>query len=181
MYLATTILDYSVHFWDETKNSIDNKLWCLKQLEEDCSAKELYKIMNEEIIDKYSKNLIGFVTDGAPVFSGQIKGVRAMLSDQISGIINIHCLAHCTDLVGKKAYRMLDYDIDSFLTLLVSHFTKSSTNKAKFRDLQKKLDFEPNNVLPLCKTRWLKLFYCIERINKLWDVLTQYFEGILKK
>ena len=120
-----------VHFWDETKNSIDNKLWCLKQLGEDCSAKELYKIMNEEIIEKYSNDLIDFVTDGAPVFSGQIKGVRAMLSDQISGIINIHCLAHCTDLVGKKAYRMLDYDIDSFFDFVGKPFYKIINKQSK--------------------------------------------------
>ena len=92
----------------------------------DCSAKELFKIIEEEII-KRTHNLIGFLTDGAPVFSGQFKGVKMMTSKAVPGIIIIHCLAQCAKLVGKKSYHQLIYDFDSFLTFLVNNFTNSST------------------------------------------------------
>ena len=115
-------------------------------------------MIEREILNTYGKKMIGFITDGAPVFQGPFKGFKALINESIPGIVNIHCLAHCTDLVGKKSYSRLTYDIDSFLTILVTYFSKSSTNKATFIELQKKLDFEPINILAISKTRWLKLF-----------------------
>jgi hypothetical protein len=59
----------------------------------------------------------------------------------------------------SHVYNKLENDIDSFLSLLVNYFRKSSVNKAKFREQQEELELVSTLViLALSKTRWLKLF-----------------------
>ena len=173
-------LALSVHYWNYKESSIMSKLWSFLELSTDCTASALMKIIEDEVLNEYGKNLIAFITDGAPVFSGIYNGVQKLMKSKVPGLIHIHCLAHCTDLVGKKSYYQLEHNIDSFLSMLVYYFTKSSVNKAKFIDLQEKLDFLPSGsleILMISKTRWLKLFQGIQRINKLWDCLNSFFEG----
>jgi len=168
-------LAISVHY--STENTSKAKLWSLIDLKIDCSAEKIYHVLEEEILNKYQKNVIAFVTDGAPTFQGKFGGVKAFIKDKIPGIITIHCLAHATDIIAKKAYNCLDSDFVSFVTELTVYFTKSSTNKAKFNQIQKAFDIEPLNILTISKTRWLELFNSIKRINKLWDSIDAYFKG----
>jgi hypothetical protein len=135
-------------------------------------------MIDDEIMKRnFSKNLIGIITDGAAVFKGKIKGVHTRMSQKIPGLITQHCLAHCTDLVGKKAFLSLTIDIESFLMNVVNYFRRSPLNKMKFLEFQEVLNIEPSNILGISKTRWLELYNGIKRILDKWDSLTLYFKG----
>ena len=133
--------------------------------------------IEEQILNKYQQNIIAFITDGAPTFQGHLKGVKVLIKEKIPGIITVHCLAHSTDLIAKKSFNCLEYKIASFLTEITTFFTKPTTNRAKFIDLQKELEIEPYQILKISKTRWLELFNPIKRINLRWDSLCEYFKG----
>ena len=143
-----------------------NKLWRFLELKSDCDSKSLFNIIFVELIQKFFKILFAFVTDGAPVFHGRLNGVKKLVSEKIPSLINVHCLAHATDLVAKKSFNRLSYDIWSVLNTITCYFTQSSVNRANFRILQADLDLAPLQILHICKTRWLVLHNCISRINK---------------
>lgn len=166
-----------VHFYLEESSQSIAKLWKLIDLVIDCSAEKIYNILDEEILNKFKNNIIGFVTDGAPTFQGKFGGVKAFIKKKIPGVITIHCLAHATDIIAKRAFNTLDYEIASFITELTVFFTKSSTNKAKLVQIQKDFNIKPSNLLSICKTRWLETFNSIKRINEKWDIILEYFKG----
>ncbi len=56
-----------------------NKLWSLFPLGNDTSSVEIFKIIETEILEKYGRNLIGFITDGASVFEGHSMKDRIIL------------------------------------------------------------------------------------------------------
>lgn len=164
-----------VHFWKD--GHLNNKLWSLIQLGSELKAPFIFKIIEEQILNKYGVNLIGFITDGASVFKGHLKGVQKLIRDKVPGLIGIHCMAHCCDLIAKKSYAKLEIDIDSFLRDIIHYFRNSTVNSAKFKEFQKALDVTPLNILGIVKTRWLELYNSIKRILDLWDVLKQYMKG----
>ncbi len=144
-----------VHYWGV--QNIENKLWSLVQLTNNLNAVSIYRILEEEIINQYGKFLIGFVTDGASVFKGHLKGVQKLINDKVSGLIGIHCLAHCTDLVAKKSFSQLEINIDCFLKNISNYFSASTKNKSDFLKFQRDLGLQPMRVLKICQTRWLEL------------------------
>jgi hypothetical protein len=168
-------LGICVHFWEN--KILMNKLWSLIPLGIDTSSFAIFKIIETEILEKYGRNLIGFITDGAFVSKGHLKGVQKLIMDKIPGLVCIHCLAHCLDLIAKKAYNQIELEIDIFITKITNYFKNSSINKSKFLEFQKILKLDPLNTLPLCRTRWIKLHKFIQRTLSLWDRLTTYFEG----
>ena len=144
-----------VHFPENAL--MKNKLWRFIELQSDCDSHSLFQIIDEELIQKYGKNLIAFITDGAPVFNGRLNGVKKLVSEKAPSLINVHCLAHATDLVAKKSFNRLNYDIWTFINRITTYFTQSSVHRAEFTKLQLDLDLVPLQILHICKTLWLVL------------------------
>ena len=51
-----------VHFWRD--GCLTNKLWSLIHLGSELRAQSIFKIIDEQILKRNGKNLIGFVTEG---------------------------------------------------------------------------------------------------------------------
>jgi len=89
-----------VQMWDEVEGIVC-KLFCLKECSIDSSAEALYKILESEIIStNFAKNLIGLVTDGAPVMNGNFNSVKSRLTKDYPQLWYLWCICHCLNLAA---------------------------------------------------------------------------------
>jgi hypothetical protein len=158
-----------VQMWDDMEGIVC-KLLCVKECSIDSSAAALYKILEEEIIgENYAKNLIGLVTDGAPVMNGSYNSIKSRLDKDYPDLWYLWCVCHCLNLAAIKATDTLPEDIDQFARKAFS----SINSPKKISEFSNLVAGNCKKLLKPANTRWLTVQAANERILLLWEPLKQ--------
>ena len=72
--------------------------------------------------------------------------------------------------------KALPIDVDDFFVDLFYFFNKSAKRKEEFRDFQEFTETKELKILKHCKTRWLSLEKCVQRVIQQWSALYAYFD-----
>ncbi|XP_077554221.1 zinc finger MYM-type protein 1-like isoform X3 [Haemaphysalis longicornis] len=106
----------------------------------------------------------GHCFDGAANMSGRFSGVQKRISDCEPRSLYVHCSNHCLDLVLQEASRSCDIIGDALSTVkdISNVILDSKKRKSAYANIVVstggEVDLEngsrPNNLLPLCPTRW---------------------------
>ena len=143
-----------VQFWDDNKS-----LTVMLHSITDCSLKQdvegLYQIFNDRILSKpYSKNIIGYSSDGASVLRGKNNSVLQRLKHIHPKIWDIHCLPHCFNLICSFASKALPFEIEPLVKSIYNHFAHFSLRIAKSSELQWAMNLKQFKIVGLSATRW---------------------------
>ena len=162
-----------VQFWDDNKS-----LTVMLHSITDCSLKQdaegLYQVLNDRILSKpYSKNIIGYSSDGASVLRGKNNSVLQRLKQIYPKIWDIHCLPHCFNLICSFASKAL---IEPLVKSIYNHFAHSSLRIAKWSKLQSAMNLKPFKIVGLSATRWCSLFEVVDHILFRLNALIEYFK-----
>ncbi|CAN7980597.1 unnamed protein product [Ixodes pacificus] len=108
--------------------------------------------------------LRGHCFDGAANMSGRFSGVQKRIRDSEPRSLYVHCSNHCLDLVLQEASRSCDIIGDALSTVkdVSNAILDSKKRKSVYADVVIATGCEaavetgsrPNNLLPLCPTRW---------------------------
>jgi len=159
-----------VQYWEKAEGVV-TRLMGLRECSLDSSAESLFQILEEEIItNDFAKNLIGLVTDGAPVMNGANNSVKKRLLDAYPYLWYLWCPCHCLNLVASEAAKELPENIDNFVTLIVG--TINSPKKISEFGLLN--DESYKKLVKPSKTRWLSNQAANERLLLLWNPVRQF-------
>jgi len=143
----------------------------LKECSEDSTAEALYQILNEEILSTdLAKNLIGFVSDGAPVLKSEKNGVLGKISESHPYLWSLWCLCHCLAQIAIKACDAIPAYVDDFIAYALQ-VTNSPKKLAEFNELLDDMDIAQKKMVQLAQTRWLSMQNVCERLVYLWEPL----------
>lgn len=174
----------SIRVYNPDSGIVEDWLWELISLFKPGSvAKATAKVIRDAIVDSITsrqisiKNIMACSFDGCSTMVGQWNGLKALLNEDIPGIVTIRCAAHVTNLCLKHSLCELPSEIINLVKDIYNIL--NSANKAySFHELQNDLYCFSLQVLKLALTRWLSLERCINRIKKLWDALLAFTERL---
>jgi hypothetical protein len=112
---------------------IQCKLHSFKECSIDASAEALYSILDEEILKKpFSKNLIGFMSDGAHVMKGCNNSVITRLQEKYPKLWSLYCVNHALHLVASQASEKLSNETETFVKKCFKFFKGAPQRVAQF-------------------------------------------------
>lgn len=149
---------------------------CPIQLRDNLDSNGLYRIIQKEILDKpYGKNLVALASDGASVMRGPNNSVIQKLKEQVPQLWDIHCLAHCYNLIASFASKSLHDSVKQLVKQAYNHFAHSSLCTSEWFELQHYMNIKPYKMLSWTDTRWSSLKEPVCRLLARWDALIVYF------
>jgi len=155
------------------------KLHSFKECSIDASAEALFKIVDEEILKKdFSKNLIGYVSDGAPVMNGMNNSILSRLQNLYPNLWYMYCLNHALHLVACHAAKVIPSEVEEFIKQSYKFFKNSAKRLAEFNSVTEGMNLDVKQLLKPGQTRWLSLQLAVDRILTLWEPLFQYFKEV---
>ena len=112
---------------------------------------------------------ISFGSDGCSTMVGHLTGVSTRLKVVSSFLINIHCIAHRTNLAALQVAQCVDYktlssEIDNMINLLAEMFKRSGKKKFALSALQKELNDAQKSLQRFHKIRWLCRYQAISTL-----------------
>ena len=116
---------------------------------------------------------VAFGSDGCSTMVGSKSGVATRLKEASPFVVSVHCIAHRTNLATLQAVessecKVVSFEIDKTINLLVAHFKKSGKKKTILHAIQKELNDAQKTLKMFHKIRWLSRS---EAINTLCDFL----------
>ena len=154
------------------------RLYSFKECSIDASAEALFQIVHNELLKKYfAKNLVGFISDGAPVMNGAYNSVLSRLNNSYSNLWYLYCINHALHLVACDAAAELPLQVEDFMKAAYKHFKNSAKRIAQFNTVIEGMNLEVKRLLKPGQTRWLSLKLAVDRILSLWEPLLQYFRN----
>jgi len=175
--MKTKHLALIVQFWGD--KGPECTLYSLINCSDKQESNAIFEIINEEILKKpYGKNLVAFASDGASVMRAPKNSVVQKLKEKNPHIWDIHCLAHCFNLISGFAADCLPDSVEQLVKQLYNHFAHSSLRISQWLELQEYMNLKPYKLLRWCETRWSSLKEAVCRILVRWDPLLDYFTNI---
>ena len=163
----------------DPNQGVITQLHSFKECSIDASADALFKIVKDNILDKgFSKNLIGYVSDGAPVMNGPYNSVLSRLHEYYPKIWYLYCMTHALHLVACKASSAIPVDVEKFVKKTFKFFKNSPKRVAQSNDLIENMQLDVKKLLKPVVTRWLSIQQAVERLLVMWDPLYKYFEEV---
>ena len=138
------------------------------------------KAMLEEkvpIYDYFQRNLVGYVSDGAPVMIGSEGGLISYVQRVTNNpIFTVHCMAHKLHLAITKAYVSIEYfkTFDSIINDLYKFYNSySSKRKTHLRETAQGLNIAFYELNYIYRTRWISSeFHAINNFKRMWLSVT---------
>lgn len=121
-------------------------------------------------------NVVGFESDTANVMVGKHNSVLSRVKSKQPGVFSQGCVCHLSNLCLLAGVKALPIDVDDFFVDLFYFFNKSAKRKEEFRDFQEFTETKELKILKHCKTRWLSLEKCVQRVIQQWSALYAYFD-----
>jgi hypothetical protein len=151
------------------------------------------------------RQLTGFVSDGAAVMTGSIKGVAKQLSDEKTrlfgvGIFSLHCMAHRLELAYGDAVTALTKSesdgeplevrapylltLEDTISSAYDIYRMRYKNRGQLKALAASMDMQMYSFKYIQKTRWMQSkFGCVYNLYKNFDIMAvdlQEFEAPVK-
>ena len=116
-------------------------------------------------VEKY----VSFGSNEYSTMVGHLTRVSTRLKAVSPFLINIHCIAHRTNLVALQATQCMDckkmsLEIDNMINLLIEMFKKSRMKKYALTTLQKELNDAQKSLQRFHKIRWLSRYQAISSL-----------------
>lgn len=119
-----------------------------------------------------------FSADNTNANFGKHKSAYTLLHNENNKLIKSGCLAHIVNNAFKHGLQKLDFDVETVVLKIYSHFSSSASRR---EDLKSFFDFAQVDWEELIKhvpTRWLSLGPAIDKILKFYPALISYFISI---
>ncbi|KAI0222661.1 hypothetical protein LSAT2_026077 [Lamellibrachia satsuma] len=118
--------------------------------------------------EMWTKKLVGFGSDGAPVMTGKNRGVIAKLKNDQPLVQGIHCHAHRLVLAFKDTLKKqpLHDKVSSLLLGLYYFYQKSSLNRSMLKRAFNALGMKPIMPTRVGGTRWVS--HTLRALENLW-------------
>ena len=88
------------------------------------------------------------------------------------------CVCHLANLCLLAGVQTLPVDVDDFFVDLYYYFDKSAKRKEEFHEFQLFTGVKEMKIIKHCKTRWLSLEKCVQRVLEQWSALYAYFDKV---
>ena len=142
------------------------------------TGKEIFAAF-EELIDSHEipwENLVAYSTDNASVFTGQKNSFYTALLTRAPHVILLPCICHSSALACKATFKDMSDDIMILIRGLYTYTSGSSKRLADFQNYQIDHNGGIHKILQMSGTRWLELYYCIDRILNYRESVIAYFK-----
>ena len=116
---------------------------------------------------------------------GHLTGVSIRLKAVSPFLINIHCIAHRTNLAALQAAQCVDCkkmssEIDNMVNLLAEMFKRSGKKKSVLIALQKELNDAQKSLQRFHKIRWLSRYQAISTLCDSLESVLVFFRDYLR-
>lgn len=116
--------------------------------------------------------LVVQVYDGAPVMSGQFRGLRKLISEKYPKAQFIHCAAHTLNLVLSHSCEIpLIRNCIGTIKTVIHFFRQSALLDGLLKDVADLAGATHSNLVSLCETRWTEKHLAVERFAEMFSVL----------
>ena len=105
---------------------------------------------------------------------GKNESFAQKLKNENPDILIFNCICHSSALVANKACDNLMKICDESIRGIISYINGSPKRAAKYKEFQCFFDVKENKLLKLARTRWLSVYFCIERIPENWIPLQNF-------
>ncbi|KAG5881767.1 hypothetical protein JTB14_005530 [Gonioctena quinquepunctata] len=166
---------YTVIYCDD-RHKVITKFFDMVEMESG-TAKDLLDNLKNILINKEIplQNLVGFSADTTNVMFGEKQSVVSLLKNELPHIVCIKCSCHMTHLATSKACLKLPRSVEDLLRNVGSHFSRSYSRIAKFKEFQIFFQTDIHKILSPSHTRWLSLKACVDRVLEQYIPLKEYF------
>lgn len=166
-----------VKFVEPTSRKIITQLLALLQLDaKDCSAERIFEIFKDFFQQEQIPftNIVAVACDNASVMLGKNESFAQKLKNENPDILMLNCICHSSALVANKACENLMKICDESIRGIIAYVNGSPKRAAKYKEFQCFFGIKENKLLKLARTRWLSLYFCIERILENWIPLQNF-------
>ena len=142
------------------------------------TADKLFEAVNTALGERKIlwSNVVGFESDTTNVMVGKHNSVLSRIKSKQPGVFSQGCVCHLSNLCLLAGVKALPIDVDDFFVDLFYFFNKSTKRKEEFREFQEFTETAQLKIIKHCKTRWLSLEKCIQRVIQQWSALYAYFD-----
>ncbi len=120
-----------------------------------------------------TSKLVCFGANGFSIFQGLKLGLTIQIQRQYAPfVVNVHCMAHWTNLVVKTLSNLLLVShIENLLHCLYGYFNHSPKRHFKFTKLTKIMETKSKKIMQNIKTKWISMINPIKRILSEYRIL----------
>ncbi|KAL6421413.1 hypothetical protein ACFW04_014198 [Cataglyphis niger] len=158
-------------FIDETSD-ITNEKYVRSQLvklididAKDCSAEKLFNVFEITKFQIPFLNIVVLSCDNASVMTGKHLSFKKKLKSKCKSLLIFSCLCHsvsCTRCIK-----------------IASYINSSPKRLSIFNEFCECFQDTNYKILKLCGTRWLSLYFCIDRVLESWDSIKYFFNEMV--
>jgi hypothetical protein len=120
-------------------------------------------------------NIVSYTADNASVNYGKNKSVFKNLISVSKNIVKANCNCHVIHNSAKFGCKILSFDVETRVLKVLSEFSSSAKNIAQLKIDFKFIAIDYKKLLKHVPTRWLTLFYTLDRLIQVWPVIKHYF------
>lgn len=144
------------------------------------TGEKLFDLIDESLKGRSIpwSNVVAFESDTTNVMIGKHNSVLSRVKDVQPKVFSQGCVCHLANLCLLAGVQTLPVDVDDFFVDLYYYFDKSAKRKEEFHEFQVFTGVKEVKIIKHCKTRWLSLEKCVQRVLEQWSALYAYFDRI---
>ncbi|XP_016665151.1 uncharacterized protein LOC107885900 [Acyrthosiphon pisum] len=119
-----------------------------------------------------------FSADKTNANFGKHKSAYTLLHNENNKLIKSDCLAHIINNYFKHGLQKLDFDIETVVLKIYSHFSSSASRRENLKSFFYFAQVDWEELVKHVPTRWLSLGPAIDKILKFYPALISYFISI---
>ena len=144
------------------------------------TGERLFNLIDETLTDKDIpwSNVVAFESDTTNVMVGKHNSVLSRVKAMQPNVFSQGCVCHLANLCLLAGVENLPVDVDDFFVDLYYYFDNSTKRKEEFNEFQVFTGVKELKIIKHCKTRWLSLEKCVQRVLQQWSALYAYFDKV---
>ena len=171
-----TVFCVNVRYLDKETCQPITRLYSLIPAEEG-NADGLFKFL-QETLEKYElpwTKVLGYASDGENLMQGCNNSVLTRMQAAAPGLFVLKCYCHTFHLVAEHASKTLSKTAEQLIHDVYNYFKLSPNRQKSLIQFQKFVKVDVHKILKPCRTHWLSVVLCVQRILEQWPALALFF------